>query len=776
MSELLEHTPDFSLDDAAQICNALFGVDCSAELLQSERDQNFKMSDKNGSEYVLKISNALEDESLLNMQNQAMQFLNQNVYSHVCPDPVASRDGKLISTTDGNSGRTHFVRLLDFIPGTFVSELAPLSDNDLFEAGALYGSIDSALLNFNHTSSHRYFYWDINNINDVKKYVELIDDRERRKIAEHFILQYNIYVKPRLAELRYSIIHNDGNDNNVLKRDNADKDRSFSIIDFGDMAHTNTINELAILIAYLIFDSPSPLETAANVVKGYNSRLKLEVPELEVLFYLIASRLTMSVCISAFQFSNNPDNEYLKISEEPAWNTLEKLMSVDPSAAADSFKDACSIDSPQASSMDELINRRKNSLGKNLSVSYNKPLHIVRGFAQYLYDDNGQAYLDCVNNVCHVGHCHPKVVEAASRQIAALNTNTRYLHDNIIDYAEKLVSKFPDPLNVCFFVNSGSEANELALRLARNYTGRKNMIVVDHAYHGNTSAVIDISPYKFDGPGGTGKPQHIHKVHIPDVYRNPLNAELKEPGLEYSAEVSTLIQKLEADGITAAGFIAESAASVAGQIFYPDNYLKSVYSYIRNAGGLCIADEVQVGFGRMGSRFWAFELQGVVPDIVALGKPIGNGHPLGAVVTTKEIADAFDNGMEYFNTFGGNPVSCAIGLEVLKVIEEEGLQQNALDVGNYLLDNLVKLKDDHDLIGDVRGEGLFIGIELVKDRTSKEPAAEDASRTVELMRDNHILLSTDGPYHNVIKFKPPMVFSRQNADELVSKLDEILGK
>lgn len=775
MSELLKHAPEFSLFDAAEISMNYYGLDCKAKSLQSERDQNFKLTEAGGKEYVLKISNSLEEISLLDMQNQAMQYLNHSIYPNVCPNPVASKEGNLINTITDNSGASHFVRLLDFIPGKFISEISPLSKKELFEIGSLYGSIDNALINFQHNASHRYFYWDIKHINDVRNHLEFIDDNERKKIAEHFILQYNVFVRPKLSGLRSSVIHNDGNDNNILRRGNSENDKNFSIIDFGDMLHTYTVNELAILIAYLIFNSKSPLDTASQIIKGYHAALQLTTTELEVLFYLIASRLTMSVCISAYQYSKNPDNEYLKISEQPAWEALEKLIGINPSIAEECFKDVCNIECNNPTGAESsLIKRRKNSMGSNLSVSYQKPLHIVRGFGQYLYDNTGNAYLDCVNNVCHVGHCHPKVVEAAQKQISVLNTNTRYLHENIIEYAERLTAKFPDPLNVCFFVCSGSEANELALRLAKNHTNRDDMIVVDHAYHGNTSSLIEISPYKFDGPGGKGKPPNVHKVHIPDVYRNPLNSHLKNAGVEYADEVRRLLEELEATNIKPAGFIAESIAGVGGQIFYPQDYLSTVYNHIRNACGLCIADEVQVGFGRVGSKFWGFELQSVVPDIVTLGKPIGNGHPLGAVITTREIAESFDNGMEYFNTFGGNPVSCAIGLEVLKVIEEENLQENALEVGSYLMDLLSKLKDEHNIIGDVRGEGLFIGIELVKDRATKEPAAEEASRIVEKMKDKFILLSTDGPYHNVIKFKPPMVFNKVNADELVSKLHDTL--
>jgi 4-aminobutyrate aminotransferase-like enzyme len=415
-------------------------------------------------------------------------------------------------------------------------------------------------------------------------------------------------------------------------------------------------------------------------------------------------------------------------------------------------------------------------VGPSLSVSYRRPLTIVRGWMQHLYDADGRPYLDAVNNVPHVGHCHPRVVEAGRRQMAVLNTNTRYLHERLVEYGERLSATLPDPLRVCYFVNSGSEANELALRLARCVTGSRDTIVVDAGYHGNTNAAVEVSPYKFDGPGGAGAPPHVHVVPTPDVYRGVYRGDSEDAGARYAAHVATTVDRLESGGRRTGAFIAESVLSCAGQIVLPDGYLHRAYEAVRASGGLCIADEVQVGFGRAGSHFWAFETQGVVPDIVTMGKPIGNGHPLGAVVTTPEIARAFANGMEYFNTYGGNPVSCAIGLAVLDVIRDEGLQARALEVGQVLVNGLRALMSRRRLIGDVRGLGLFVGIELVRDRDTREPAGTEAGLVANRMRDRGVLVSTDGPFHSVLKIKPPLCFTARDADRLVSTLDGILGE
>lgn len=425
---------------------------------------------------------------------------------------------------------------------------------------------------------------------------------------------------------------------------------------------------------------------------------------------------------------------------------------------------------------EETLAARRALLGKNVSVSYQKPLKIVRGWRQYLYDDTGRAYLDFYNNVPLVGHSHPRVVKAAQEQIALLNTNTRYLHDKVNEYAERLTELLPEPLRVCFFVNSGSEANELALRLARTHTNREDVIVLEHAYHGHTTTLIDVSPYKFQGPGGCGKKPWVHVAPLPDDYGGRYRREDPSAGPKYAAHIAEILQQLTGEGRKAAAFLAETLPSVGGQIVFPPGYLAEAYKHLRAAGVVCIADEVQAGFGRLGTHFWGFETQGVVPDIVVLGKPIGNAFPLAGVVTTPEIAGAFANGMEFFSTFGGNPVACAAGVAVLDVLRDEHLQGNALEIGNVLLGGLRQLQQRHALIGDVRGSGLFLGVEWVRDRETREAAPREAEYVVNRLRDNGVLAGTDGPRHNVLKLRPPLVAGRAAADLFLETLDEVLGE
>jgi 4-aminobutyrate aminotransferase-like enzyme len=458
-----------------------------------------------------------------------------------------------------------------------------------------------------------------------------------------------------------------------------------------------------------------------------------------------------------------------RASERGLWSALSPDPNLLLGIPADRFP-------PQEPDREATLRERRQVLGPNLSLSYRRPIKVVRGFKQHLFDETGRAYLDAYNNVPLVGHGHPRVVRAAQRQLALLNTNTRYLHDNAVRYAERLTALLPEPLRVCYFLNSGSEANELALRLARNRTGQDDVIVLEHAYHGHTQTLVDVSPYKFAGPGGRGKKDFVHIAPMPDDYRGPYRRADPQAGQRYARHVGEIVEGLRARGRGPAVYLAETLPSVGGQIVFPGGYLAECYRLVRAAGGVCIADEVQVGFARLGTHFWGFETQAVVPDIVVLGKPIGNGFPLAAVVTTPEIAAAFANGMEFFSTFGGNPVACAAGLAVLDVLAEESLQARALRVGRHLIQGLRRLQERHRLVGDVRGSGLFLGVELVRDRSTLEPATQEASYVVNRLRERAILTGTDGPHENVLKLRPPLCLSEADADLLVGTLDDVLGE
>ncbi len=1009
--------PRFTEDAAVRIAWERFGIEAGAAALPSERDQNYLLTTSDGRRFVLKIANTTEDPAVLDLQDRALVHMAATSPQLPLPRLVPAVDGALATTAADPSGRPHVVRLLTWVPGTVLAKTAPHTTDLLTSLGALLGRVDVALSAFDHPAADRALKWDPRRAGWIRAFTGEVADPARRALVERLFAWSEAELARLGPLLPVSVIYNDANDHNVLvDGDDPYTRRVSSVIDFGDMLRTWTVNELAVAAAYTMLGKPDPLSAAVALVRGYHRERPLSGAEAEAVLPLTIGRLCVSVVNSAHQARVEPGNPYLVISERPAWALLEQLADVHPRFAAAVVREACGwracpneerivswlgerasdiapvldpdpraatrrvldlsmasleagtprvwgddgafsrhvqdlmrdagatvgvgrydevrafytsdifradgpdgpewrtvhlgldlfvdagtdvrapldgvvhslrdnagpldygptiilrhdipgtdvcfytlyghltraslpplregmsvakgarlaqvgavtenggwpphlhfqivtdlldrqgdfpgvarpsqravwkslspdpnliarfpegVTAPPYPAADALLARRHASLGPSLSVSYRRPLTIVRGWMQHLYDADGRAYLDAVNNVPHVGHCHPRVVEAGQRQMAVLNTNTRYLHDRIGEYAARLCATLPEPLRVCFFVNSGSEANELALRLARAATGSRETIVVEVGYHGNTTTIVDISSYKFDGPGGAGAPPWVHKVPIPDVYRGLYRAPDRDAGRRYAAHVAGTVERIGAAGGRVGAFIAESILSCGGQVVLPPGYLAGAYHAVRDAGGVCIADEVQVGMGRAGTHFWAFETQGVVPDIVTMGKPVGNGHPLGVVVTTRAIADAFANGMEYFNTFGGNPVSCAIGLAVLDVVRDERLQERALQVGSHLLGRLRQLKARHPLVGDVRGLGLFLGVELVRDRQSLEPAGPEAGLVANRMRDRGVLISTDGPFHNVLKIKPPMVFSTADADLLADTLDAVLGE
>ncbi|GAA1203846.1 aminotransferase class III-fold pyridoxal phosphate-dependent enzyme [Pseudonocardia alaniniphila] len=469
--------------------------------------------------------------------------------------------------------------------------------------------------------------------------------------------------------------------------------------------------------------------------------------------------------VTSAELAAEPPPRWVRPDDVPVWSRL----SPDPSVLL-------GLEPAQQPRMDvhDVVALREHRFGRSQRAYYRRPMNLVRGRGVWLYDENGFGYLDAINNVSHVGHAEPRVAAAAARQMSKLNTNSRFIYEGIAAYAERLCATLPAPLEVVFLVCTGSEANDLALRISRQVTGREDMIVIDGAYHGNTTAVTGISPNRYKGRGGAGAPPTTHEVSRPDRYRGAYGHDDPDAGAHYAAEVAATAARLTAQGRAPAGFIAESLMGTAGNIVLPDGYLPEAFAAVRAVGGLCISDEVQVGLGRLGEAFWGFELQGVVPDIVTMGKPLGNGHPMAAVVTTREIADAFDTGMKYFNTFGGNPVSCAIGQSVLDVVVQDGLQARAGEVGTYFLGVLEDLKDRHQLIGDVRGRGLYLGIELVRDRASKEPAVSEALEIAEGLKDRGVIVYPTGALDNVLKIKPPMVFGHEHVDLFAEALDAVL--
>lgn len=1004
---LLLRAPRLTLHDAERVAQDLFGIAATAAALPSERDQNFRLDAADGRRLVLKVANAAETRDLLEAENATMRLL---AVTGLAPTVVATRDGHDL----GRHGE-HGVRLITWIDGRPLGSTVRQSDALLTNLGRAVGLMDRALAGFDHPALHRRFHWDLATAPAiVAERLPLVTDAGLRRLVEQVAAVHQQTVAPRLAGLRRSVIHGDVNDYNVLV--DTHTQTVSGLVDFGDMVVSHTVNEVAIAMAYAALGKPDPLAAAAAVAAGYHAVHPLTDDEIAALHGLMLMRLALSVCVAAAQQAEQPDQDYLGISQTPIRTTLPVLLAVHPRLAHYRLRDALGLpavphaarivewlranghraapltghdlktttvlgldlsagstivssnpadnaaepfarrlsaaleeagatigaggydearliyaapafgngwvtderrtvhigldltllaDSPLYAPFDgivhgfedattrldygpvivlrhdipgeaaltfytlyghlsrqsleglregqpvkagerfaavgappengdwwphvhvqvitdmldvpcnfngvapasqratwlalcpdpnlmlgiaserfvrhptsaELLERRRTRFGGNVRLSYaSDPMQVVRGWKQYLFDETGRTYIDAYNNVPHVGHAHPAITRAVAAQLATLNTNTRYLHELAVRYAEALAATFPAPLQVCYFTASGSEANELALRLARAHTGARDVVVMDGAYHGHTTTLIDISPYKHAGPGGSGAPDWVHPTPIPDLYRGLYRTGDPEAGDKYARHVGEAIARIDAIGRRLCGYIAETCPSVGGQIILPKGFLTEVYRQVRAAGGVCIADEVQTGFGRMGSHFWAFEAHGVVPDIVVLGKPIANGYPMGAVITTRAIADSFDNGMEFFSTFGGSTAACAAGLATLCATQDEGLQAHALRVGAHLLAGLADLQAAHEIVGDVRGSGLFLGVELVQDRDRRTPATGEAAEVVMRMRELGVLAGTDGPHHNVIKLRGPMPLANHDADCLVAALGRALGE
>lgn len=717
-----------------------------------------------GLKYVLKTYPfSMEQFDLLQAESELLGELGAEKNDYF-PRPIKAHNGSYVVVCE-HHGQKSIFRLLTFLEGEFFANVHHTPA--LFESlGSFLAHMDNRLWDFdNYVYRSRRFEWDLQHPDISLSFLSEIPEAADRKIVAYFYQQFKENVMPALPGLRKKVIHNDGNDWNILVKDET----VTGIIDFGDATYAPLINELAVAMTYALMGQDDPLEWAGHILRGYHKIIPLLPEEVDLLYYLIAGRLCISVCNSAHSKILDPENRYISVSEQQAWELLHRWITVNPLRARDCFRKALDLPVEETEPVESKIAGRHRHISSVLSLSYSKPILMDRAAFQYMYDGYGNTFLDAYNNIPHVGHQHPVVVEAGQRQMAKLNTNTRYVYDQLQAYAERLLGYFPESLNKVYFVNSGSAASDLAIRLARHHTGCENVMVMEHGYHGHTMTGIEISDYKFSNKKGPGQKPNIIKTPIPDTYRGVHRGD--DAGEKYASEARHRLNKF---GDQVAAFITEPIVGCGGQVPLAPGYLKHIYEAIRLQNGVCISDEVQTGFGRLGSHFWGFEMHGVVPDIVIVGKPMGNGHPMGAVITTSEIAASFETGVEFFSSFGGNPVSCAIGLAVLRVLEEEQLQQHALETGTYFKTLMNRLSLEHPCIGDVRGSGLFLGFEMVDEKGLPDTAL--AAHIKNELRNRHILISTDGPHDNVLKSKPPLCFNRQNVEQVVEEISRIIGK
>ena len=733
--------------------------------LEGYSNENYKIETARRN-FVLKLyvvePNLIE---ILHAESEALKKLSVDNPGFF-PVPEKTLSGKLLFYS---KKQDRIVRLLSFLEGERLDKVK-YTPELLFSFGKTLARANKSLLDFRNSAiESRRSVWDFQHYYLNKKYLRHIKDPAKRKFVEYVFLQTKELIEPRFEDLRKAAIQGDANERNVL----ANNGKVSGIIDFGDMFYSPLIGDLAIALSYAAFYVKNPIYDLLPLIEGYNKVIPLEEKEVEILHYLIALRLSISVCNSANAASEMPDNKYTLVSEIRAWEVLEKWFCLNPLLVEDEFRKTAGFDSKISDTIEKDLALRHRHTSNALSLHFSVPVKMSGAAFQYMYDSQGKTYLDCYNNIPQVGHCHPRVVEAGQHAMARLNTNTRYLNDVYNSYAENLLANFPTPLNKVFFVNSGSAASDLAVRLAVVHTQKQGIVVMEHGYHGNTKLGVDISHYKYDRKGGSGKSGMIVEAEIPDTYKGRFINNNGTAGCEYANEAKI---KIEKNNLPVAAFIAEPIVGCGGQIPLAKDYLKNMYPFIRKQGGVCISDEVQTGFGRLGEFFWGFEMHGVIPDIVIIGKPMGNGHPMAAVVSTDEIAESFETGMEFFSSFGGNPVSCAIGQEVLDVLRDEDLPGNAKAVGTYLLELFRSLVEKYDVCGDARGEGLFLGLELVKTQESKEPNTELAAYLKNELKKLGIMVGTDGPFDNTIKIKPPICFTKENADQLAESIDLVLRK
>jgi 4-aminobutyrate aminotransferase-like enzyme/Ser/Thr protein kinase RdoA (MazF antagonist) len=716
--------PRFTADEVAAIAADLFDLRGEVRDLGSERDQTFLVG-----EGVLKISNTGEDPTVLDLEAKALAHIER-----VDPElPIARQLGS--GTREG-----HLVRLFERMPGR--SGARDLDDDAVSAFAQTNARLTRALRGFFHPAAGRDLLWNPGQAARLRPLVASIPEAGRRTIVERVLDRYEERVLPRGDYLPAQVVHGDFTLDNVLVDEGG---RVSGITDFGDLGFGTRAGDLAIdLCSILRVGGEEPFGTARVAIDGYQSVIPLEDEELEVLGDLVFARLAALVAISAWRVERYPENaEYIQSWDDESWALLEQFDGLGFDAVVRKLGA-----SARPVPTDELVRRRSDALGSALTgLTYRNPVHVVRGEGVWLFDADGRRYLDAYNNVPVVGHCHPRVTEAVVRQTRALNTHSRYLYEPLVELAERLVATMPPEtgLDAVMLVNSGSEANDLAWRLATPATGHSGTIVTEFAYHGVTTAIADFSPEEW--PQGH-RPEHVETI--------------APPGSGREVGMAAAVERLNERGFGLAATYLDCGFTSDG-IWTPSaEEVQAIARATRDAGGLVVADEVQAGHGRSGEHLWSFAQYGIAPDVVTLGKPMGNGYPVAAVIARQELFDRLKAETEVFSTFGGNPVAARAALAVIDVIDDERLIENAKRVGEELRAALEKLD-----IGQVRGRGLLVGVEL--------ESSELAERAVDAMRDAGVLINRTGPHGNVLKIRPPLVFTTEHVDVLVGALAAALA-
>jgi 4-aminobutyrate aminotransferase-like enzyme/Ser/Thr protein kinase RdoA (MazF antagonist) len=750
--------PEVPTELAVEVALSVFGVDGEAIPLDGERDRNFRIDADEGS-FVLKIGNPADPAGAVEMQVLAMEHaLRADPGVPIAPPRRTVEGGPTAAVAI--DGADHAVQLVEFIHGA-AFPAGPASPSRRRSVGAAIARLDRALAGFTHPLTQRVLLWDVTRLPELRPKLDHLPS-DRRDIVERALDRYEAVVEPALPHLPLSTIHGDVNPANMLvERD--DPERVAGIVDFGDLVHARTVIDPAVAAAYQAFGDEDPLDALVDVVSAYHAVRPLTAQEILLVPDLAAARMAQSLLISAWRSELHPDNaDYILSDAEGCFTTLARLEESDPAALAVALAEACAVLRRPHPTLDQSLELRRARLGPALSLSYDAPVRLESGDGVWLTDVDGNQLLDAYNNVPQVGHSHPRVTAALAAQARRLTTNTRYLVDEVAAYADRLTALLPGELSVVMFVNSGSEANDVAIQIARAVTGNRGAVITEHAYHGTTAATAALSPEEL---GRAALEPWVTRIGGASTL-GALDAAERVAG-----EVDAAFGRLREAGHWPAFLICDDVFSSDGIFAVPPGYLRAAYDRARAAGALCVADEVQAGFGRVGEPFWGFAQDGVVPDMVTLGKPMGNGHPMGAVVTTPTIAAEFAARWHFFSTFAGSPVAAAVGSAVLDVIERERLAERADRVGAYLRARLAEVASSHRVIREVRGPGLFVGVELDCDATEREGIGRAVANG---LRQRGVLVGATGPRLNVIKIRPPLVFSERHADRLVAALDATL--
>lgn len=774
--------PDLPAELVEARVASVYGLKGQWRRLGGEREQNFRLTTDDGRQFVVKIAALTEPQASLMFQINALEHIRRVDPDAPVPRLQRTLDGAALSTISDAEGRPHTLRVLSFLAGrTLLDQIQAsgrvLGAEDLMSLGEMSGRLARALQGFRGAGAPDVMPWDLSN---GLLFTDLLRSHMPAALLsalDRFLPQLADVILDRLPRMRAQVIYHDFHESNVL----VSLDPSFridGIIDFGDMIFGPVVQDLGVTIASLIHWSTDPVYSAACLVRGYQRHMPLEAAELQILKPLVMARLLLQIALVAHQaaLEDAPESKlgelqglyidaFLKLD---AADDADFLAGMTPSVVPSPKAVATAPAQPTPS----LLKRREAVLGKTYTF-YNEPLELVRGKGSRLFDADGREYLDCYNNVANVGHCHPYVVDALARQASTLNTNSRYLHSEIVRLGERLGATLPKSVDTWFFVCSGSEANDLAVHLSRIATGKEGVVITENSYHGNTTVVSPLSLIDYDIQH---KPSWVETIAPPNLYRGLYRQGDPDAGEKYAAHVTHAARRLDASGHGMAGLMIDSVFDANGALVPPADYLQRAYAAARWAGALTIADEVQMGFARSGTHMWGFEAFGVEPDIVTMGKPMGNGHPIAALATRREIAELLQKKTGYFNTFGGNTVSAVVANACLDVLIGENLQGNAARSGAFMMEGLQALMARHELIGCIQGRGLFLGAELVTDRDSKEPAKLAARWVRERMKALGVLVSSTGPFGNIIKIRPPLVFSLADASQCLEALDIALSE